>query len=126
MAEDKSWTTIIAPDWQIHESDTKFKEIENWRTLDIEKRFVLTVISISAQKINLWICKSGATIVVQLLSSASQAPTSYFPLIKTLNNNYNFVQFLSAVQKYWSYWEEKVSQYQEFFKALKVAAVVLL
>ena len=35
------------------------------------------------------ICQSGATIVVQILSSASMAPTAYFPLIKSQNNNYN-------------------------------------
>ena len=34
-------------------------------------------------------CQSGATIVVQLLSSASKAPTAYFLLIKSQNNNYN-------------------------------------
>ena len=58
------------------------------------------------------ICQSGATIVVQILSSASasKAPTAYFPLIKTLNNNYNLCSVsLSAVRKYWSHWEQKES-----------------
>ena len=89
-------------------------------------QFSISLNLISESVIDIWICQSGATIVVQLLSSASKAPTAYFPLIKTLNNSYNFVQFLSAVRKYWSYWVQKVSQYQGFFKALKVAAVVLL
>ena len=63
-------------------------------------------------RIKSWICQSGATIVVQILSSASasKAPTAYFPLIKTLNNNYNLCSVsLSAVRKYWSNWEQKES-----------------
>ena len=61
-------------------------------------------------RIKSWICQSGATIVVQILSSASKAPTAYFPLIKTLNNNYNLCSVsLSAVRKYWSHWEQKKS-----------------
>ena len=58
-------------------------------------------------RIKSWICQSGATIVVQILSSASasKAPTAYFPLIKTLNNNYNLCSVsLSAVPKNWSHW----------------------
>ena len=61
-------------------------------------------------RIKSWICQSGATIVVQILSSASKAPTAYFPLIKTLNNNYNLCSVsLSAVPKNWSHWEQKES-----------------
>ena len=63
-------------------------------------------------RIKSWICQSGATIVVQILSSASasKAPTAYFPLIKTLNNNYNLCSVsLSAVPKNWSHWEKKES-----------------
>ena len=49
-------------------------------------------------RIKSWICQSGATIVVQILSSASKAPTAYFPLIKTLNNNYNLCCWKGSIE----------------------------
>ena len=72
------------------------------------------------------ICQSGATIVVQILSSASasKAPTAYFPLIKTLNNNYNLCTVsLSAVRKYWSHWEQKES-FHCYKQSSKMFAIV--
>ena len=44
------------------------------------------------------ICQSGATIVVQILSSASKAPTAHFPLITTLNNNYNLCCWKGSIE----------------------------